>query len=389
MNGYGNGITVLSCLAPYIAAKTHTISCGVPVTKAFKAGKWFNYRAFEVDGVRALHDLLVELGDRSADFIIRGHLNQLAIARANGTVRRAKNAQKKLGEVVPYFLEVPRNWVLLDFDKVPNLQGVEPTSLEAMLYLRTLLPPEFQDVVCSYSMSSSAGLSGDGATISGHLWFWLDRPVGEIELKSWLAVAPVDKALFRTVQPHFVANPIFNNGRVDPVSIRKGLVPGASDTVSVPVIHWEQPRHLTASKVNEAGLQAASGYEAKMALLGDGLGLEGCHNVITSAIAAFLYEYGPATDREALKADIRRRVEEAPWECDKHPQSYLDHETSDETLDRSMADWICKGFVIGDGYPTVDKFAREEARAALSSAIGRWVEDAVWYQHQKDAYSAR
>ncbi|WP_420858943.1 DEAD/DEAH box helicase family protein [Marivivens marinus] len=387
MNRYGNGITVLSCLPPYIAAKTHTISCGVPVTKAFNAGKWFNYRAFEVDGVRALHDLLVELGDHSTDFIIRGHLNQQAIARANGTVRRAKNAQKELGEVVPYFLEVPRNWVMLDFDKVPNLQGLEPTSLEAMLYLRTLLPPEFQDVVCSYSMSSSAGLSGDGATISGHLWFWIDRPVGEGELKSWLTIAPVDKALFRTVQPHFVANPIFKNGRVDPVSRRKGIVPGASDTVSVPVIHRVQPRQLTASNGTGVGLQVASGYESRISLLGDGPGLEGCHNVLTSAIAAYLNDRGPGVDFKALKHDIRNRVSEAPWDHEKHPRSYLEHETSDTVLDRSIADWINKAFVIAEPYPVDEKLSREEASAALKFEVQRWAKLAINYNRLRAAFT--
>jgi hypothetical protein len=69
-----------------------------------------------------------------------------------------------------------------------------------------------------------------------------------------------------------------------------------------------------------------------MARLGDGPDGDGCHGVITPAIAAYLNDHGPGADREALKADIWARVAEAVWDRSKHSEHYcpssgdLEHE---------------------------------------------------------------
>ncbi len=97
---------------------------------------------------------------------------------------------------------------MLDFDKVENLNNLSPSSIEAMEYLRTTLPPEFQEVECVYSLSSSARMS-ESDRLSGHLWFVFDRPRSNRELKVWLAGYPVDPALFGSVKPHYIASPIF------------------------------------------------------------------------------------------------------------------------------------------------------------------------------------
>jgi hypothetical protein len=55
------------------------------------------------------------------------------------------------------------------------------------------LPAEFQTVDCWYHFSSSMGIK---AGIRVHLWFWLERPCSDYEMKAWLSGCPVDLRLF-------------------------------------------------------------------------------------------------------------------------------------------------------------------------------------------------
>ncbi|MBT4608648.1 MAG: hypothetical protein HOC05_01315, partial [Gemmatimonadetes bacterium] len=272
--------------------------------------------------------------------------------------------------------------MLIDADKVENPEALDPTSVEAMVYLRTLLPPEFQNVTCSYNLSASAGLS-DSDRISGHLWFYLDRPVGQQELKEWLAGYPVDNHLFNTVHQHYVAAPVFSGELEDPVAVRKGLLHGDSDAVAVPETDISISTYSRHSG-DGAGLQAARGYEAKMALMGDGEGKEGCHGVITPAIASYMTRRGPGADREALKADIRQRVAAAHWDRSKHPEDYIAHEVSDEVLDLSIQDWIDKAFVRGAGYEVSERDEPNVAREKIAGSVRRFVSSAERWQAEHD-----
>ena len=55
---------------------------------------------------------------------------------------------------------------------------------QAMLsYAIQQLPVEFQYFDCWYHFSSSMGIKSG---INVHLWFWLERPCSDNELKAWL-----------------------------------------------------------------------------------------------------------------------------------------------------------------------------------------------------------
>ena len=85
---------------------------------------------------------------------------------------------------------------------------------EAMLsYAIQQLPIEFQSVDCWYHFSSSMGIKGG---IRVHLWFWLERPCSDDEMKAWLSGCPVDLRLFNPIQIHLTANPRFIGGAIDP-----------------------------------------------------------------------------------------------------------------------------------------------------------------------------
>jgi len=386
-NPEGCTITVLTCAPGYTASKTHLLNpAGERITKSHNAGKFFQQEERKANNIYELHDLLVEISDTGNQFIIRGRLNPDAVPRDGGMVRRASHVSASEGEKVPWFVEQPRYWMLIDIDKVANPGELDPTTPEAMEYLRSLLPLEFRETTCSFSLSASAGLS-DTNLISGHLWFWLDRPLSSQELKSWLQGCCVDTSLFQSVQQHFVASPIFAGGLLDPIGKRKGLLRGLRDVVVVPQIDTRRPRY-SSNNVDGVGLQAAYGYEAKMARLGDGDGKEGCHAVITSAIAFYITQQGPQADRSALKADVRRRASEVYWDRGKHPETYVAREVSDDVLDRSIEDWIGKAFITAEGYPIVRRDDVDDARQKMDLAIGSWSDVARRWQARHDGREA-
>ena len=104
---------------------------------------------------------------------------------------------------------------------------------EAMLtYAIEQLPIEFQSVDCWYHFSSSMGIKSG---IRVHLWFWLERPCSDDEMKAWLSGCPVDLRLFNPIQIHLTANPRFIDGAVDPYPNRSGLFEAGSGVSTAPV----------------------------------------------------------------------------------------------------------------------------------------------------------
>jgi hypothetical protein len=72
------------------------------------------------------------------------------------------------------------------------------------------LPLEFRSVDCWYHFSSSMGIK-DGIRV--HLWYWLERPCSDDEMKAWLSGCPVDMQLFNLVtagQIYLLKYPILN-----------------------------------------------------------------------------------------------------------------------------------------------------------------------------------
>jgi hypothetical protein len=374
------GISILTCTGNTVAAKTHGRKPdGSLFTEGYRAGKYFDHEEAGFSGLHGLLEIIAEVAADPRRYVIRGRLREGAPRNGGGHIRRTHRHQGDGEE--PCFEDIDRAWAMLDFDKVENLDGLDPTSQEAMAYLRTLLPSEFHDAACIFSLSASAGLT-DSDRISGHLWFMLGRPVSNQELKAWLRDFPVDKTLFTPTQPHFTASPIFCGGRADPIVERNGLLAGRCDVVSVPEIDTSRPAQ--AYQGDGRGLEGARGYEAKMALLGDGEGKEGCHGVITPAIASYLTRHGPQADREALKADIRQRAAVAPWDQHRHSEGYVAQETSDEVLDRSIQDWIDKTVQHGDGYVTSNLDNVSAARDKVGLFIDRFVWDALRWREQRD-----
>lgn len=277
-----------------------------------------------VADIHRLAGLLARLEPDPLAFVIRG-VPKPGIGQG-ARVRRKKKPDVRTGQE-PHFTdaEAGLSWVMLD--KVPAPASIDPINdpEEAVLWLVGLLPAEFQDVTFYWQASASAGM-GDGRTLSAHVWFWLGRNVTDAELTAWSEGhdLPVDVSLFRTVQPHWTAAPIFEDVR-DPLPRRSGLWCGLEDAVDFPPVEVRPRRSCTNGEAAGAGLRLgeARGFEAKLALLGDrdGYGRPGFHRVLLSATSSHAATHGRArTDVAALRARIREAIEAAP----KSPQRTKD-----------------------------------------------------------------
>ena len=69
-----------------------------------------------------------------------------------------------------------------------------------------------------------------------HLWFWLDCPFSDDEMKASLSGCPVDLHLFNPVQINLTANHSSTDGAIDLYLNRSGLVEAycAVSTVTIP-----------------------------------------------------------------------------------------------------------------------------------------------------------
>jgi hypothetical protein len=182
----------------------------------------------DMQTVGDLYDVLRWLNDQPRSCVVRGGLIDPTNAR---DVRR--RYLPAVGKPDPAFQPVDRNWVCIDFDKVLALRGLDTLS-QKIAWLVSLLPDCFQNVSYVYQWSSSAGLRG-WEELSAHVWFMLDQPYADADIKrradsqNWMC----DLSLFQPVQPHYTAAPIFH-GCDDPMAgERVGLVRKAEDTVTL------------------------------------------------------------------------------------------------------------------------------------------------------------
>ena len=188
----------------------------------------------EVTSLQSLSQVLTKLESSTNKAVIRGEPLESGYSPVPRTKANFKSA--------------PRHWCMLDIDDLDcPADKTDPNTKIA--YAIEQLPKEFLQTNFYYHFSSSMGIKPG---IRVHLWFWLDRPCSDEEMKAWLADAPVDLCLFNPVQLHLTANPLFIDGAVDPLPERSGLytVEGWTDSVSPPVdlaerVLWQRRLHRT------------------------------------------------------------------------------------------------------------------------------------------------
>jgi len=147
--------------------------------EAYGNAKHFKVYQESVNSITQLSEKLTQLEHEPFKVVIRGE-PRFDISN-NQQVRRTTYPKNADGT----FVSICRYWVMLDLDSIPFPPGMShanTSSVDIAKYAIFLLPEEFKNVTCHYQFSSSAGIK-EGIRI--HLWFWLNRPVTDLELKTW------------------------------------------------------------------------------------------------------------------------------------------------------------------------------------------------------------
>jgi len=273
-------ITVLTSTSQKYATK-RIHRRGAAVTKSGYGNEAY-FRAEErpvgsfADLVRELERLTVE----PYSFVIRG-------APLPGVDRRRHRRLLKPHDGIPAtYSAAPRHDFAIDLDKLPRPEGIDPvTDPEgAIEHLVGLLPPELAETSMYWQFTASQGLPG-ADTLSARLWLWAEEALADDDLREWALGANaahgdklIDPSLYRAVQPHYVAAPIFT-GMADPLPRRSGV---------------RQGRHVCAMPVLLRALRAVDDH---LATIG---GPKGFREPIVSAIAAYVAKNGadaPRSDR--------------------------------------------------------------------------------------------
>ena len=214
-------LTVLTSKGPRLT-KRWTVEGVVPQDKA----KRFSVEALNVDSIAGLSAVLSNIENLPMVCVIRGLYK-------GGEGSTVEDTEKTL----EYFVDAPHRWLCLDID------GFEPVLWDPVTethgavreFIQTRLPPEFHGAAHHWQLSSSAGAPGKEGILKLHLWFMLDREVHGYQLEAWQrwSKTPVDVTVFRTVQWHYTAAPLFDEGVVDPVPVRSAFVAGRPEVAIV------------------------------------------------------------------------------------------------------------------------------------------------------------
>lgn len=208
----GNGVPAM--------AKTWFVNEAGTACRAYDNGYLFQVRTFRVASTSELVRVLGDLKPLSRASVIRGALAPDADWRR--TVRRSRDTEEKKAT----FTEVPRRWVLLDFDKFTLADFPDPVTnpVGCVEAIRERLPPGLRNVAFFWSFSSSTGMKPEKLGV--HLWLLLEKALVWREVESFIFACGADVTMSRTVQAHFTATPIFQAPLTDPLPRRFGTLPG-------------------------------------------------------------------------------------------------------------------------------------------------------------------
>ena len=147
----------------------------------FSPGSEFLVSQQPINDLQSLASVIGELEAELTKAVIRG----LPLLPENEPV--ARQSQN--------FSTTSRHWCMIDIDSLP-WDGDLKDHKATLAYASCQLPPEFQKADCWYHFSSSMGIKQG---IRVHLWYWLERPCSDAEMKAWLSGCPVDLRLFNPI----------------------------------------------------------------------------------------------------------------------------------------------------------------------------------------------
>lgn len=206
-----------------------------PLTKTWKAdgtvedyagGKYFAHKIHRVEGIEALHALLVDLEGKPNTCIIRG----APVAPDLMAIRDAEEFKPGLvRKSYDYFDDQPLHALMVDVDGYQPITEDPFECPEGSIHelVTCMLPEPFRGVSYHWQLSATHGhASKRDKGLRVRLWFWLEQPLTSAQVKAYMAHCTVaDLALYQPVQPHYTSAPLFD-GIDDPFPVRHGLVRG-------------------------------------------------------------------------------------------------------------------------------------------------------------------
>lgn len=212
----------------------------------YSIGKYFHVEEKPVNSIFDMADVLLSIQSDPKAIVIRG--TPIGPQR-NHVLRRSRGEDAT-------FVDNPCHWVCLDLDGVETHGGAPAAEVRHLVESS----PQLAGTTCVCQLSASWGIKSG---LRAHLWFWLEKPRTSQQVSEWASGLPfkVDHSLFGPVQPHYTADPIFEDV-TDPMvhSPRVFVLKGAaSDSLYVPegtaqaeMDHWisaigdledDDPRH--------------------------------------------------------------------------------------------------------------------------------------------------
>ena len=221
---------ILECCFPHKAAKQFACEDRQWRKESdYDCGTWYWVEQFEPRSLDDLSDLVSVCRALPSHYVVRGKLSPLGakLVASGRTIRRCHTTETI---PVPHIEDAPCQSLMVDVDKYAVPEGMRIGS-EALIrhIIHDLLPPEFHQAACVWSLSSSAGLIAHDV-VGCHLWYWLTEPVTSLEAKTTFKQrAPkVDSGVFTPSQPLYLADPLLT-GAEDPLQGRRsGVIAGLS-----------------------------------------------------------------------------------------------------------------------------------------------------------------
>lgn len=206
----------------------------IPQTKTWKTdgtiqahgnGKTHNLESKKVDNIEALSTVLLELENDPYAVVIRGEYlgHDHALKEYPGEVEYGKVLRRK-----SLFRDVPHHWLMIDVDGYVTEREAMVDPVGAVReWIEGNLPTQFHGVSVHWQLSASFGHpTKKGLRV--HIWAWSKTPYMSEQLRRWAERVDFkgDPTLFSTIQLHYTAAPVFEDGVDDPVEMRSGFIEG-------------------------------------------------------------------------------------------------------------------------------------------------------------------
>ena len=347
MSLFTDYITVLSVRYPREAVMTKRLyraTNGVIHKSDYDNASKFDVQKIGINDLADLCGVLFDVSKQPNKVAIRG----LPITQHYNVYRRLH------GELAAFAADPDgHHWLFADFDEVPLPIFLDPDDDPEIIlgYLVRLLPPAFHNASFYWQWSCGHGL--DRRSLRAHLFFWCSEKHTDREYENWARWINgeagwkiLDPAVFRSVQPNYVAAPILGEGVDDPVPAgRNGIHVGETREVSldIPTLDWDehvrQQERDEYAELVDYGLRqpydpsqlpdCSERYLDYLKRIGDDL--DGFYDPMTKAIWHWARAYPEALD-EDFKYALRCVARSA--KCTK--QRDLDGYLSDYRLDASL-----------------------------------------------------